>query len=195
LTNFRRASLSHGTPPHIHRSQWDVPLPDSNSLLINSASTDGFIADARVQGGRSFIALCQLTVVLGGILSLLYTVEDQTREQACRALRRHETALDQWEEGLPPWLCPGSLSFNRKAAGALNLQLCYLVVRMCLWRIGLLVGFRFIYLQLLLTFTYQGTSSVRRRRHKGRQIILSGKMPKGCPGGNRFCYFVEKKRD
>lgn len=77
-------------------------------------------------------------------MSLLYTLEDQTREQAFRALRRHETALDQWEEGLPPWIRPGSLSFKRKAAGAVNLQLCYLVVRMCLWRIGLLVSFWFI---------------------------------------------------
>ncbi|CRG86446.1 putative transcriptional regulatory protein C777,02 [Talaromyces islandicus] len=138
LIHDQWASLSHGTPPHIHRSQWDVPLPDSGSLLINNAFTDGFVADARAQGGRSFIALCELTVVLGGILSLLYTLEDQTREQAFRALRRHEMALDQWEEGLPPWLCPGSLSFKRKAAGALNLHLCYLVVRMCLCRIGLL---------------------------------------------------------
>jgi len=109
-------------------------------LLIDCPFPESFVSNIRAQGGRSFIALCELTVVLSGVLSLLYSLEDQTQEDAFRALRRHETALDRWKEGLPSWLRPGSLAFKREAAGALNLQLCYLVVRMCLSRIGLLVS-------------------------------------------------------
>lgn len=105
---------------------------------------DVAMSNTRVQGGLSFIALCELTVILGDILPLIYTLQAQTPEQASRALRRHETALDQWEEGLLPWLRPGSVSFERQAAGSLNLQLCYLVSRMCLWRLGLLVRISFI---------------------------------------------------
>jgi hypothetical protein len=100
---------------------------------------DEAMSNTRVQGGLSFIALCELTVILGDILPLVYSLQVQTLEQASRALRRHETALDQWEEGLLSWLHPGSVSFERKAAGSLNLQLCYLVARMCLSKIGLLV--------------------------------------------------------
>jgi hypothetical protein len=102
--------------------------------------SDEATSNTRVQGGRSFIALCELTVILGNVLPLMYTLQAQPLEQTFRTLRQHETALDQWEEGLLPWLRPGCASFERTAAGSLNLQLCHLVVRMCLWRIGLLVG-------------------------------------------------------
>jgi hypothetical protein len=101
--------------------------------------TSDVVSNIQIQGGRSFMALCELTVILEDILPLIYTLQAQAPGQAFRALRRHETTLDEWEDGLPLWLRPTSLSFQRKAAGALNLQLCYLVVRMSLWRIGLLV--------------------------------------------------------
>lgn len=102
--------------------------------------SDEAASNARVQVGRSFIALCELTVILGDVLPLMYTLQAQSLEQTLRPLRQHETALDQWEEGLLPWLRPGCASFERTAAGALSLQLCYLVVRIYLWRIGHLVG-------------------------------------------------------
>ncbi|KIA75865.1 Zn(II)2Cys6 transcription factor [Aspergillus ustus] len=138
LIHDQWASLSHGTPPHIHRSQWDVPLPDSDSLLVDLAAGQGLSADSRVQGGHSFIALCSLTTILGQILPLIYALEIQPLETSFRTLRRHETTLNEWEESLPSWLRPTSPVFERKAAGALNLQLSFLAVKLCLARMALL---------------------------------------------------------
>ncbi|KUL86417.1 hypothetical protein ZTR_08159 [Talaromyces verruculosus] len=139
LIHDQWASLSHGTPPHIHRSQWDVPVPDLDKLGVDSITDEETtISVVRVQGALSFIALCRLTMILGEILPLIYTLQPQDPSHALRALRRHETALDEWEEKLSTWLRPASASFDRKAPGALNLQLCYLVIKMCLWRTGLL---------------------------------------------------------
>ncbi|KAL4993309.1 fungal-specific transcription factor domain-containing protein [Aspergillus recurvatus] len=138
LIHDQWASLSHGTPPHVHKSVWDVPLPDSDSLMVNIAPGEDLSPDARVQGAQSFIALCSLTTLLGRILPLIYVLEVQPLETSFRALRRHETALNEWEEGLPSWLRPSSPVFERKAAGALNLQLSFLAVKLCLSRIALL---------------------------------------------------------
>ncbi|KAL2812969.1 fungal-specific transcription factor domain-containing protein [Aspergillus granulosus] len=138
LIHDQWASLSHGTPPHIHRSQWDVPLPDSDSLLVDLSASQRLPADARVQGGHSFVALCSLTSILGQILPLIYALEIQPLESSFRTLRRHETTLNEWEESLPSWLRPTSPAFERKAAGALNLQLSFLAAKLCLARTALL---------------------------------------------------------
>ncbi|KAL4915463.1 fungal-specific transcription factor domain-containing protein [Aspergillus aurantiobrunneus] len=138
LIHDQWASLSHGTPPHIHKSVWDVPLPDSDSLLVSMTPGEALSSDARVQGARSFVALCSLTVLLGQILPLVYVLETRPLENSFRALRRYETTLNEWEEGLPSWLRPTSPTFERKAAGALNLQLSFLAVKLCLSRITLL---------------------------------------------------------
>lgn len=135
-----RASLSHGTPPHVQPAQWDVPVPNFDTLLVTTVSGKNSGTDARLQGAHSFIALCQLTVILGDILPLIYTFNIQTLENYLKALRRHETTLDEWEERLPLWLRPGSEEFDKKSPGALNLHLAFLVVRMCLCRIALQVG-------------------------------------------------------
>ncbi|KAL4878218.1 fungal-specific transcription factor domain-containing protein [Aspergillus karnatakaensis] len=138
LIHDQWASLSHGTPPHIHKSVWDVPLPDSDSLLVDIAQGQDFPPDARIQGAHSFVALCSLTTILGQILPLIYALEIQPLEISFRSLRRHETTLNEWEESLPSWLRPTSPNFRRKAAGALNLQVSFLAVKLCLSRIALL---------------------------------------------------------
>ncbi|KAL3493915.1 fungal-specific transcription factor domain-containing protein [Aspergillus germanicus] len=138
LVHDQWASLSHGTPPHIHRSQWDVPLPDSDSLLVDLSAGQAFPGDVRVQGGHSFVALCSLTTILGQILPLIYALESQSLDHSFRTLRRHETTINEWEESLPSWLRPTSPAFERKAAGALNLQLSFLAVKLCLARMALL---------------------------------------------------------
>ena len=115
-------------------------MPDTDTIGIESSIYEDEVpSDPRVQGALSFIRLCQLTVILGEVLPMIYTLKPQDSDHALRILRRHEMSLDEWEQKLPNWLRPGSGSFDRKAAGALNLQLCYLVTKMCLWRIGLLV--------------------------------------------------------
>ncbi|KAL4923798.1 Zn(II)2Cys6 transcription factor [Aspergillus undulatus] len=138
LIHDQWASLSHGTPPHIHKSVWDVPLPDSDALMVEITPGERLSSNARAQGANSFIALCSLTALLGQILPLIYVLEVQPLETAFRTLRRHETTLNEWEESLPSWLRPTSPNFERKTAGALNLQLSFLAVKLCLSRIALL---------------------------------------------------------
>ncbi|KAJ9194610.1 transcriptional regulator family: Fungal Specific TF [Paecilomyces variotii] len=131
------ASLSHGTPPHIHSSQWDVLLPDIDSLLMGTVSTADSFPDAWMQGAKSFIALCGLTEILGDILALVYTLKPSREHNCLKSLRRLEAKMDEWEDNLDTWLRPGSLDFQKIAPGALNLQLSSLAVKMCISRIAL----------------------------------------------------------
>lgn len=134
-----RASLSHGTPPHIHSSQWDVSLPDINSLLMGTVSRANSFSNARMQGAKSFIALCGLTEILGDILALVYTLKPSKDQNRFKSLRRLEATMDEWEDNLDTWLRPGSVDFRKMAPGALNLQLSSLAVKMCISRIALQV--------------------------------------------------------
>lgn len=138
ILTISRASLSHGTPPHVHSSQWDVPRPEIDSLLVGTVHTDSS-SHARMQGAKTFIALCDLTEILGNILALVYTLKPSKDHNCLRSLRRLEATLDEWEDDLEPWLRPGSLEFQRAAPGVLNLQLSTLAVKMCISRIALQV--------------------------------------------------------
>lgn len=139
--NVCRASLTHGTPPHINRSQYDVPLPDLESLLIRNVVSPGDVpsTDDRVRGAECFIALCQLTEILGAVLPLIYDIQSRHENNYLRAVRRFESNLDEWEDSLPPWLQPISSQFDNSAPGALSLQLSFFALKMCLSRIALQV--------------------------------------------------------
>ncbi|KAJ4515693.1 hypothetical protein HRR83_004600 [Exophiala dermatitidis] len=135
------ASLAHGTPPHIHSQQFDVEVPDLNSLLIGSAMTGddaGRTSSPRIMGAQSFRALCQLTEILGDILPLIYDTRRGKPDVQLRSLKRIEAALDDWEENLPQSLNPRAPDFQRDQPGALSLQLSFLAVKLCICRVSLL---------------------------------------------------------
>lgn len=134
-----RASLSHGTPKHITRGEWDVPLPDLHTLQKGGEVDGGNMANEGLEDARSFISLCSLTEILGDVLPLIYTLQAKTGNSCLRSLRRLEASVDEWEDSLPEWLDPRSSEFRRKAGGALNLQLSFLAVKMCICRIALQV--------------------------------------------------------
>lgn len=138
-TNRYRASLSHGTPKHINRAEWDVPLPDFDSLSISAIANRSEVTDDRLEGARSFIALCRLTEILGEVLPLIYALHVRKEISCLKALRRVEASLDEWEDSLPEWLDLNRSEFQRNASGALNLQLSFLAVKMCICRIALQV--------------------------------------------------------
>lgn len=167
-----RASLSHGTPPHIHSSQWDVLLPDIDSLLMGTVSTADSFPDAWMQGAKSFIALCGLTEILGDILALVYTLKPSREHNCLKSLRRLEAKMDEWEDNLDTWLRPGSLDFQKIAPGALNLQLSSLAVKMCISRIALQV-IRPMTLSLAL-LVYYADSSLRKLFTE--TITMTGKL-------------------
>lgn len=138
-----RASLAHGTPPHIHPQQFDVEVPDVTSLLVGGATSDndsGRTSGPRIMGAQSFRALCQLTEILGDILPLIYDTRSRRPEAQVRSLKRIEASLDEWEENLPPSLNAKTPDFQRDQPGALSLQLSFLAVKMCICRVSLLVN-------------------------------------------------------
>ena len=131
------ASLCHGTPSHIHRYQWDVPLPEVAILSDGASIGDDHHAETRLKGAQSFIALCQLTNILGEVLPLVYSLRAQMPDTTMKDLRRVETSLDQWEDSLPEWLTFAASTFERQGPGALNLQLSFLALKVCLCRMAL----------------------------------------------------------
>jgi hypothetical protein len=97
------------------------------------------LSERQVNGAHSFIALCRLTEILGDILALIYTLKPLKDHNCFKSLRRFEALLDEWEDSLDPGLRPGSPGFLRAAPGALNIQLSFLAIKMCIARIALQV--------------------------------------------------------
>lgn len=110
-------------------------------MIGNAAlrENDDEFKDPRTMGAQSFVALCQLTEILGDILPFIYDIRRTGRDAQTRSLKRVEAALEDWEASLPPALNAKSLEFQRKYPGALNLHLSFLAVKMCISRVSLLV--------------------------------------------------------
>lgn len=137
---YLRGSLSHGTPGHIHRDQWDVALPEISTILDDAPSNSNTsVSEVRLRGAHSFIALCRLTKILGDVLSVVYSLREEPVEHTLKVLRRQEAAIDDWQDSLPSWLNPGGTEFERDQPGSLNLRLSFLAVKMCICRVALQV--------------------------------------------------------
>jgi hypothetical protein len=141
LTYVCRASLCHGTPSHIHRDQWDVPLPELDSLLDTISGDTAATSEGLAKGAKSFIKLCQLTEILGDVLPLIYALRGSSIDNNMKRLRKLESMTDDWEASLPEWLDAESVAtFQRNAPGALNLRLSFLALKICLCRVSLQVS-------------------------------------------------------
>ncbi|KAI1084722.1 fungal-specific transcription factor domain-containing protein [Whalleya microplaca] len=120
------SSLAYGTPPHIRKSQYDVPAPKLE-YLNGHASRDCDIA-------KVFIALVRLTEVLYQYLEQIYTV-DKTRDSIHHNI---ECDLDDWVENLDG-RCRRIIIRGTELdiPGAANLRLAYLSTRLLTSRIQL----------------------------------------------------------
>ncbi|KAK4942010.1 hypothetical protein LTR10_018191 [Elasticomyces elasticus] len=139
--NLHRASLAHGTPPHVHPKQFDVPVPDVAALTIGRTAVSEDIdgpSTPHKMGAHTFLALCQLTEILGDILPFIYDIKGKSQDHQTRSLKRVEAALEDWEADLPNALNAKSSEFQREHPGALNLELSYLAIKMCISRVSLL---------------------------------------------------------
>lgn len=123
-----RASLAHGTPPHISRTQYDVPSP-SLEYLCENQSIGSQRGPAQV-----FIALLSLTDVLDKHLQFIYNFNKNNTTDTTDL----ELALNSWVESLTGTnrlvILRGS---NLEVSGASNLRLSYLTTRLLLQRIEL----------------------------------------------------------
>lgn len=106
---------------------------DDSSKCFNSYNT-------RMTGAECFIALCQLTEILGSLLPLVYDIRPHEGSSKMKSVAMVEAQLQEWESGLPSWLNPSSPLFESDLPGALNLHLSFLAVKLCLCRVSLLVS-------------------------------------------------------
>jgi hypothetical protein len=120
-----RSSLAYGTPPHIRRSQYDVPLPISEYLSDWERDHEA---------NAVFIELMNLTDVLDHCLEQVYSIRIETQGPS----RNLELELNKWVDSLTgdirKIIIRGS---NLSIPGASNLRLAYLATRLLLRRIDL----------------------------------------------------------
>lgn len=121
-------SLAHGTPPHISRTSFNVPKPTIECLCESGSPR------ANTQKASIFIALVELTDVLDLNLRHIYHFEPGK----LRNTTHIELALNSWVECLDDnvrrIIIRGT---NLDIAGAANLRLAYLTIRLLLERIVL----------------------------------------------------------
>jgi hypothetical protein len=123
-------NFSYGTPPYITVGHYDVPI-----LTLEVLTEVGPSSVKRLRAAECYIALCQLTVVLGDILPLLYHIRSGNDTVAARQVSKSEVDLRTWLAGLPSHLCLLDYSRRVDIPGLANLQLSYLAVKMLLARI------------------------------------------------------------
>ncbi|KAK6375678.1 hypothetical protein LTS17_007500 [Exophiala oligosperma] len=124
-------NFAQGTPPYISKGHYDVPLPTMDLLTYGRSGSS-----RHVRGAEVFIHLCRLTEIVGDVLPLIYHIRSGNDSIAAEQTSRSEIELNRWVEGRPPWLNLTDFTTRPPVPGLLNLQLCYLSVRMLLRRIA-----------------------------------------------------------
>ncbi|KAI5925211.1 fungal-specific transcription factor domain-containing protein [Camillea tinctor] len=127
LIHDRWSSLAYGTPPHIQRGFYDVPLPRIEYFSNHPIPTDS-------EAILIFIALSGLTDVLGYYLHHLYCLNRDTNTP----VRNLELRLNQWVESLEDrvrWIITRGTQLT--LPGAANLRLSYLSLQLLTHRIQL----------------------------------------------------------
>lgn len=128
----RRTSLAYGTPLLIHRAQYDVPVPSIELLAPPQAST------MQLAGLSVFTALLTLTIVLSHYLEHVYRIARvATNDRPPVSPFDLESLLTDWEDTLDDDIRRLVIRGNNlDRAGAGNLRLSYLGVKLLLRRIG-----------------------------------------------------------
>lgn len=122
------SSFAHGTPPHILRDRYDVPLPSQEAMPALAA-----------ESSESFRYLCSLTVVLGDILPVVYSLS-KDYEAVWQQLTYVKRSLDDWEAAFPSSLNPtGEGSSVHCVSGSSSLWFSFLSVKLLLQRVLLRV--------------------------------------------------------
>jgi hypothetical protein len=133
LTIFR-SSLNHGTPALVNRREYNVPLPTLRTLL-SPGDLEG-----EDMGAKCFLGLCQLTEILGEVLTIIYDLQPPKEETIMRILRKLESQLEDWEESAQDLLEAENIDDGGPAPGIRNLQLSFHALKKCICRIALHVS-------------------------------------------------------
>lgn len=131
LIQDRWFHFAHGTPPHIAREQYDVPVPTQQLLLC-----DRLPSLERARAAEVYIAFCRLTEIVGSLLPLIYRVRSGANDVALQKTARLEAYLQEWIKDCPTWIDFQNLPERPAIPGFANLQLSYLAVRMVICQIS-----------------------------------------------------------
>jgi Fungal specific transcription factor domain len=124
-------NFATGTPPFISKNHYDVPLPTLELLTASRSNSAKHVRAAEV-----YIQLCKLTEIVGDVLPLIYHIRSGNDGLAAEQTSRSEIELNRWIESRPSWLNLNEFQNRPAVPGLVNLQLCYLAVRMLLRRIA-----------------------------------------------------------
>ena len=130
-THDRWFNFAQGTPPYISKNHYDVPLPTLELLTAGRSNSVRHVRAAEV-----YIHLCKLTEIVGDVLPLIYHIRSGNDTIAAEQTSRSEIELNRWIESRPSWLNLNEFQNRPAVPGLVNLQLCYLAVRMLLRRIA-----------------------------------------------------------
>lgn len=155
----RWGSFSHGVPPQISKTQYDVPLPTIDSLVPSSIRTT-----ERVRAAHCHISLCKLTEILGELLPLVYGLQAKMARETSKKIRQIRTELDLWEDSLPDWLrAPEHHNRGEQVSASSSLQLAFLAVKMLVSRVELNVRHPFHSFLVRLTDMDSRRSTMRKQ--------------------------------
>ena len=131
IMHDRWFNFAQGTPPYISKNHYDVPLPTLELLTAGRTNSVKHVRAAEV-----YIHLCKLTEIVGDVLPLIYHIRSGNDSIAAEQTSRSEIELNRWIESRPSWLNLNEFQNRPAVPGLVNLQLCYLAVRMLLRRIA-----------------------------------------------------------
>ena len=130
LLHDRLFAFARGTPSYITKGHYDAPMPSVEVICGRRTSIK------HVRAAECYVALCQLTEIIGDILPLIYQIRSGKDVGAPEQTSRSEIDLNRWVENLPAWLQLHEFEARPAIPGLCNLQLSYLAVRMLLRRIA-----------------------------------------------------------
>lgn len=131
LIHDRWLNFAQGTPPHINKAHYDVPMP-TIELLAGSRIN----IEKHHRAAQCYIELCKLTEIIGDVLPLIYHIRSGNDGLAAEQTSRSEIDLNRWNHNRPRWLDYTDFENRPDVPGLVNLQLSYLAVRMLLRRIA-----------------------------------------------------------
>lgn len=131
LLHDRWLNFAQGTPPHISKAHYDVPMPTIELLAAGRINIE-----KHYRAAQCYIELCKLTEIIGDVLPLIYHIRSGNDGVAAEQTSRSEIELNRWNHNRPSWIDYTDFESRSDVPGLVNLQLSYLAVRMLLRRIA-----------------------------------------------------------
>ena len=131
LIHDRWLNFAQGTPPHINKAHYDVPLP-----TVELLAGDKINIQKHHRAAECYIEFCKLTEIIGDVLPLIYHIRSGNDNVAAEQTSRSEIELNRWHQSRPKWINYHDFDSRPLVPGLVNLQLSYLAVRMLLRRLA-----------------------------------------------------------